>query len=145
MPPSNRQNISVARTIVTNVAASAPMRKRKRKFAGMSASSSATIRGMQMMAVSIASAIQHHHQHDRDAGGEQKGVGLEVAGLKQAERPSKNVGRSSYSPDRKPFNQGAVDKIGQARKGFVRGTNGEIVNFVEIELPAHGASENAQA
>src|SRR6185503_12237497 len=81
MPPWNRQNITVAKTMVTNVAVTAPIRKRKRRFAGRKVRTSAANKGMQMMAVSMCLAMEHHEQHDRDACGEQEGVSLSVAGL----------------------------------------------------------------
>src|SRR3954469_11014767 len=90
-------------------------------------------------------AYQDNEQHDSDPDGAKKGVGLQVAGLNQAQSAAKDFNGSMNATNAEACDHPFIDPIREAGKRLVGGRNQKLIKLIEIKLLSQKARECRKA
>src|SRR5580765_5466224 len=112
------------------------------KLRGTKASASAASRGMIMIRVrmDISSRLpQSEIQHKSHTECEQERVGLDIAGLDQAQHAANDLRRSVRAAHDKPGDDPAVETRRYAGKHIVRADENRLVQLIKVKAIPHRA------
>src|SRR5579863_3809328 len=117
--------MAIPSSMVTNVAITATPRITTLNVRGTNASASAASSGAKKMKVKMdmrggfPGSFERQIQHHRHAQREEKGVGLQTAGLHHAQRAADQFGRSVQAADSEAGDNPAVNEIGNRSQKIV--------------------------
>ena len=90
------------------------------------------------------SVADHEEKQQGNAQHKEERVGLQVAGLHEAQGAAHDFDRAVRATDHEARDDPAVEKVGDLREHFLRGADEAGVNFIEVKPVAHHACEHAQ-